>query len=264
MIYFEAHPDEKRLNDAVATARKAIELDDRDAMTHFTCGRALLARKDYEGAIAELHSAVELNPNMAVGYCGLADSLAYEGRFAEAIPYFEKAIQLSPHDPQRWAYYSYRSLAHLLAGEFELAVEWAQNAIRVPNSHYWPLAHRVSALGTFAADLRTARRRCRTPATQARVHVLVRARAIVLYQESGASRKLSLGPAQCGDQGMTSTNTDATRVHWDELYSHRPLDQVSWFEPSPRAQSARLDHRNGCRVRCADHRCRRWRIDIGR
>ena len=101
MIYFEAHPDEKRLNDAVATARKAIELDDRDAMTHFTCGRALLARKDYEGAIAELHSAVELNPNMAVGYCGLADSLAYEGRFAEAIPYFEKAIQLSPHDPQR-------------------------------------------------------------------------------------------------------------------------------------------------------------------
>lgn len=149
MIYFDAHPDEKRLNDAIATARKAIELDDRDAMTHFTCGRALLARKDYEGAMAELHSAVELNPNMAVGYCGLADSLAYEGRFAEAIPFFEKAIQLSPHDPQRWAYYSYRSLAHLLAGEFDLAVEWAQKAIRVPNSHYWPLAHRVSALGSL-------------------------------------------------------------------------------------------------------------------
>ena len=149
MIYFDAHPDEKRLDDAIATARKAIELDDRDAMTHFTCGRALLARKDYEGAIAELHSAVELNPNMAAGYCGLADSLAYEGRFAEAIPYFEKAIQLSPHDPQRWAYYSYRSLAHLFAGEFDLAVDWAQKAIRVPNSHYWPMAHRVSALGSL-------------------------------------------------------------------------------------------------------------------
>jgi TolB-like protein len=149
MIYFDADPDEKRLNGAVATARKAIELDDRDAMTHFTCGRALLARKEYGRAIAELEAAVELNPNMAVGYCGLADSLAYEGRFAEAIPYFEKAIQLSPHDPQRWAYYSYRSLAHLLAGELDLAVEWAERAIRVPNSHYWPLAHRVSALGAL-------------------------------------------------------------------------------------------------------------------
>jgi len=149
MIYFDADPDEKRLDRAVATARKAIELDDRDAMTHFTCGRALLARKEYRRAIAELEVAVELNPNMAAGYCGLADSLSYEGRFAEAMPYFEKAIQLSPHDPQRWAYYSYRSLAHLLAGELELAVEWAERAIRVPNFLYWPLAHRVSALGSL-------------------------------------------------------------------------------------------------------------------
>jgi TolB-like protein/Tfp pilus assembly protein PilF len=147
MVYFDAQPDEQRLNHVIATARKAVELDDRDAMTHFTCGRALLARKDYQGAIAELESAVELNPNLAVVYCGLGDSLAYEGRFLEAFPYFEKAIELSPHDPQRWAYYSYRALAHLLAGEFELAIEWAQKAIRVPNSHYWPLAHRVSALG---------------------------------------------------------------------------------------------------------------------
>jgi tetratricopeptide (TPR) repeat protein len=73
--------------------------------------------------------------------------LAYEGRFVEAIPYFEKAIELSPHDPQRWAYYSYRSLAHLLAEEFELAIDWANKAIRVPNFHFWPLAHRASALG---------------------------------------------------------------------------------------------------------------------
>jgi adenylate cyclase len=147
MVYFDAQPDEDRLNRAIATARKAVELDDRDAMAHFTCGRALLARKDYRGAIAELESAVELNPNLAVVYCGLGDSLAYEGRFPEAIPYFDKAIQLSPHDPQRWAYYSYRALAHLLAKDFELAAEWAQRASRVPNSHYWPLAHRVSALG---------------------------------------------------------------------------------------------------------------------
>jgi TolB-like protein len=147
MIYFDAQPDEERLNQAVATARKGVELDDRDAMTHFTCGRALLAKKDYQGALAELESAVELNPNLAVVYCGMGDSLAYEGRFVEAIPYFEKAIELSPHDPQRWAYYSYRSLAHLLAEEFELAIDWANKAIRVPNFHFWPLAHRASALG---------------------------------------------------------------------------------------------------------------------
>ncbi|HKQ13896.1 MAG TPA: winged helix-turn-helix domain-containing tetratricopeptide repeat protein [Steroidobacteraceae bacterium] len=147
MVYFDAEPSAERLDNAIATARKAIELDERDAMTHFACGRALLASKGYQDAIAELESAVELNPNLAVVYCGLGDSLAYDGRFREAMPCFERAIQLSPHDPQRWACYAYRALAHLLAGEFESAVEWGTKATRVPNCHYWPFAHRVAALG---------------------------------------------------------------------------------------------------------------------
>lgn len=147
MVYFEAEPNDERLDQAVAFARKGVELDEQDAMTHFMCGRALLARKDYQDAIGELEIAFELNPNLPVVYCGLGDSLAYEGRFSEAIPYFEKAIQLSPYDPQRWAFYSYRALAHLLAAEFDQADEWSHKASRIPNSHYWPLAHRVSALG---------------------------------------------------------------------------------------------------------------------
>jgi TolB-like protein len=147
MLYFDADPGEQRLDEAVEIARRAVELDERDALVRFIYGRALLSHKAYRDSLAELESAVELNPNLAVVYCGLADSLAYEGRFAEAIPYFEKAINLSPFDPQRWAFYSYRALAHILAGEFDHALEWAQRAIRVPNCHYWPFAHRVAALG---------------------------------------------------------------------------------------------------------------------
>ena len=147
MTYFDADPADELLNEAVAIAKKGVELDEQDALTHFTHGRALLARKDYQDALAELESAVELNPSLAAGYCGLGDSLSYEGRFNEAIPYFEKAITLSPFDPQRWAFYSYRALSHLFARQFDQAVDWAQKATRVPNCHYWPFAHRVSALG---------------------------------------------------------------------------------------------------------------------
>jgi TolB-like protein/Flp pilus assembly protein TadD len=147
MVYFEAPPQECTLKEAVSIARKAVELDERDALTHFACGRALLANKAYRDALAELESARELNPHLAVVHCGLGDSLAYEGRFSEAIPHFENAIELSPHDPQRWAFYSYRALAHLLGGESERALEWAEKATRVPNCHYWPFAHRVAALG---------------------------------------------------------------------------------------------------------------------
>jgi tetratricopeptide (TPR) repeat protein len=109
--------------------------------------KAQLAHKAYGHALAELETAVELNPSLAVSYCGLGDSLAYEGRIGEAIPFFQKAIELSPYDPLRWAFYSYRALAHIFAKEFELANEWAEKATRVPNAHYWAFAHRVSALG---------------------------------------------------------------------------------------------------------------------
>jgi TolB-like protein/DNA-binding winged helix-turn-helix (wHTH) protein len=158
MVYFEAEPNEERLDEAVAIGRKGVELDDQDGLIRFMYGRALLARRSYAHALAELETAVALNPCLALSYCGLGDSLAYEGRISEAIPYFQKAIELSPYDPLRWAFYSYRALAHIFASEFELACDWALRATRVPNAHYWAFAHRVSALGHLARpeDLRVA------------------------------------------------------------------------------------------------------------
>ena len=147
MTYFDDEPSESTLQEALTVGRKAVELDEQDALMRFTYGRALLAAKSYGDAIAELEIAIELNPYLAPSYCGLGDSLTYEGRFDEAIPYFRKAIELSPHDPLRWAFYSYGALAHIFARQFELAAEWAHKATRVPNAHYWAFAHRVSALG---------------------------------------------------------------------------------------------------------------------
>ncbi|MBA3776507.1 MAG: tetratricopeptide repeat protein, partial [Betaproteobacteria bacterium] len=114
---------------------------------YFTVGRVQLARREYDLAIDALEHALKLNPCLAVTYCGLGDSLAYEGRLDEAIEKFEIAIRLSPHDPFRWAFYSYRSLAHLFRGEFEDAVAWARKAVQTPNAHYWARAHLVAALG---------------------------------------------------------------------------------------------------------------------
>ena len=146
MVYFDVDPTDARLADAVELGRKAVELDERDALCRFMYGRALIAARRYNEALDELETAREINPNLAVVHCGLGDSLAYEGRIGEAIPFFETAIGLSPHDPMRWAFLSYRALAHTLAGEFEEAAKWAYKATRVPNCHYWPFSHRVVAL----------------------------------------------------------------------------------------------------------------------
>jgi TolB-like protein/class 3 adenylate cyclase/Tfp pilus assembly protein PilF len=159
MIYFDAAPEPSRMDEALEAARKAIELDDQDANAHFVLGRVHLARCEYDQAIDALEHAVELNPCLAVSYCGLGDSLAYEGRLDEAIEQFETAIRLSPHDPFRWAFYSYRSLAHLFRGEYEDAVAWARRSVAIPNAQYWARAHLVAALGhlTDAKRAREAR-----------------------------------------------------------------------------------------------------------
>jgi len=158
MVYFDVAPDRTLLADAVSIARKGVELDDRDAMLRFMYGRALLAQGMYTDALVELETAREMNPSLAVVHCGLGDSLAYAGRTSEAIPCFQTAIDLSPHDPLRWAFLSYRALAHIFAREFEEAATWAHKATRVPNCHYWGFAHRVAALGHLQrpAELRDA------------------------------------------------------------------------------------------------------------
>src|SRR5581483_2601152 len=147
MVYYESVPDHAALDEAVAIARRGIELDERDALVRFMYGRALLARGAYGQAIDELQLALELNPSLAVVHCGLADSLACSGRFAEAVPHFDTAITLSPHDPLRWAFMAYRALAHIFAQQFELAAHWARKATLVPNCHYLAFSHRVAALG---------------------------------------------------------------------------------------------------------------------
>ncbi|MCC5980038.1 MAG: winged helix-turn-helix domain-containing protein [Salinarimonas sp.] len=146
-VYFEGPVDAGRLDEALALAREGMARDDQDANAYFALGRVHLARCEYEAAIESLQTAVALNPCHALSYCGLGDSLAYEGEIETALKMFDKAIALGPHDPFRWAFMSYRALAHLFDGQFEEAAKWARRATNVPNAHYWAQANLVSALG---------------------------------------------------------------------------------------------------------------------
>lgn len=151
-IYFEADQNSGLLDEALELARTATRLDDQDAVARFALGRAHLARGEYDRSIMELEHAIELNPGLAQAHCGLGDSLAYKGQAKDAIPQFEEAVRLSPHDPHRWAFSMYGSLAHIFSGDYEEAAAWALAAVRVPNSHFWSNAALVSALGHLGRD----------------------------------------------------------------------------------------------------------------
>ena len=147
MVYFDARPTAEALDKALRHAKSAVALDAGDSFCSMALGRVHIARREFELGQAACKAAVAINPSMGIAYCGMGDAFAYSGRLADAVPCFEEAIRLSPNDPWRWAFYSYGALALILAGRFEEAVDWANNAILVPNCQYWARAHLVAALG---------------------------------------------------------------------------------------------------------------------
>ena len=146
MVYWDTEPSSELLDEALDATKNALYIDDQNAVFYALKARVQLARREYNSAIAENQLAIGLNPTFAAAHCGLADSLAYEGRYDEAIHGFEKAIELSPNDPQRWAFLTYGALALIFNKDFEKAAEWAQRARVIPNCQYWTSAHLAVAL----------------------------------------------------------------------------------------------------------------------
>ena len=146
MVYWETDPSDELLDVALAATQQALTIDDQNAVFYALKARVQLARCEYDSALRENEIAIRLNPTLAVAYCGLGDSLAYEGRYEEAVRQFESAIELSPNDPQRWAFLTYGALALLFKTEYDQALAWADRALEVPNCQYWAQAHRMVAL----------------------------------------------------------------------------------------------------------------------
>jgi len=149
MVYWDTEPSQAALDEALAATRRALEIDDQNAVFYALKARVQLARGEYDSARSENELAIRLNPTLAAAHCGLGDTLAYQARYDEAIEHFERAIGLSPNDPQRWAFLSYGALALIFKGDFANALQWANRAVEIPNRQYWTLAHRAVALAAL-------------------------------------------------------------------------------------------------------------------
>jgi len=114
--------------------RRAVDLDDLDAFTHLALGRALNLQGDNEGAIAELETAVRLNPSFAQAHYSLGWAMIWAGGAKQGIPHIETAMRLSPHDPSFGQFQVRMSEAHLFTRRPEEAIDWARQSLRQPNT----------------------------------------------------------------------------------------------------------------------------------
>ncbi len=87
------------LDEAERWARRAVELNDQEPLSHMALGNVLLWRRDHERALAEFRRMIALDPNFAQGHTATGLALMYAGRAAEALEPIAMAMRLDPHYP---------------------------------------------------------------------------------------------------------------------------------------------------------------------
>ena len=155
MVYWDTKPTQEMMDQALAACDKALSFDSQNASFHALKARIQVARCEYSSGLTENAIAIKLNPTFAAAHCGLGDSLAYEGHYDEAMESFDRDIQMSPYDPQLWAFYSYAAQALIFKKDFEKALNYTEHASAMPNHQYWTTAHKVVALAHLGREQET-------------------------------------------------------------------------------------------------------------
>jgi TolB-like protein/Flp pilus assembly protein TadD len=133
-------PD-RTLAQAYETARKAVILDDHNAYAFLGLGASENWLGRHDRAIASMRRAIELNPSDADAHATFANVLVFAGHADEAIEELETAMRLNPHYPG--SYMQFLGRAHFTQRRYEQAEAAFERAVTVNPG--WPWAHLVLA-----------------------------------------------------------------------------------------------------------------------
>ena len=121
------------LDETERWARRAVELNDQEPVSHMALGSALLWRRDHAGALAEFRRMIALDPNFAQGHSATGLALMYAGRAAEALEAFALAMRLDPH--YSGIVLHFLAQAHFSLGHYEPAAQRLRERIaRTPGT----------------------------------------------------------------------------------------------------------------------------------
>jgi tetratricopeptide (TPR) repeat protein len=109
-------------------ARHAVGADDSDAMAHTALAIFDLFSARHEEARRRLHHALDFDPNsmFARGYLGI--SYAFGGDYDTALANADEAMRLSPRGPLLVIWHLAKGWAALLAGRYDEAIEFTEQA----------------------------------------------------------------------------------------------------------------------------------------
>jgi adenylate cyclase len=125
---FSGSPTES-IEKALDLAKKSITMDDTQPDVHALWGTIYLGQGQHEKAIEAGERALALGPNNACNTAVLAQTMYFAGRVREAIKLMEKAMRLSPYQPD-W-YLGVLALAYIMMERYEEGLEIAEQQLHL-------------------------------------------------------------------------------------------------------------------------------------
>jgi non-specific serine/threonine protein kinase len=99
-LYFYWESSSTNLQQADAASHKALELDPDLAEAHASRGLTASMKKDYQEAEREFRTAMRLGPRLFEPYYFYARNCYAQGKFEDAVAWFEQASRVNPEDYQ--------------------------------------------------------------------------------------------------------------------------------------------------------------------
>jgi adenylate cyclase len=120
-------------------AARALVADPNFYWAHLANAAVLIAQQRHEQAIVELEQTLALNPGFTTAYKLLCEANNYLGRPDRGLEYINKAIHLSPRDPNMPWNYAEKAWALLMQQQDDLAIEWLRRTLalrpEIPVTH---------------------------------------------------------------------------------------------------------------------------------
>lgn len=124
------------LERALEAGRESVSLEPRDALGHWSLGRALFLAREHDQALAAIDRSLIANPNYAQGFYARGYVGSHSGLARDVGHDLDMAQRLSPFDPMVFAMEAARAIALTVSGRAEEAVRWALRATQEPNAHF--------------------------------------------------------------------------------------------------------------------------------
>jgi tetratricopeptide (TPR) repeat protein len=127
---------EREFSEAERLARRAVELGQDDAVA-LSCAAFALTDLcgDPKSAIICVDKALALNPSLASAWLYSSWIRCTVNDVATALTHLQQVRRLSPNDPQAFSINCCEGTAHFLAGDYQLALTWANAALQVKFDH---------------------------------------------------------------------------------------------------------------------------------